>query len=142
MSLQTPADILRQRFADHWTQTPIAWENVNYDPASPGGLFAANEAFVVFEIKRGEVQQVGFGNPGYRRFREKGYWSAKIFVPSGTGISTAEILAENVAVIFRAITVEKMQFYAPRISSSESIGNDGRWYQLNVTGPWQHDSFY
>lgn len=75
---------------------------------------------------------------GGQQFRTAGIFIASIYFPHGDGDGDQVALAEQAAGKFKAQTVGGVTFRTPSISR---VGRAGKWWQVNVTCPWQFDTF-
>lgn len=75
---------------------------------------------------------------GGQQFRTAGIFIASIYFPFGDGDGDQVQLADAVALAFRAVTSGGVTFRAPSVAR---VGKAGAWWQVNVTCPWQFDSF-
>jgi hypothetical protein len=131
MSFASTANTIRNRFATEFAAVrptvPIHYDNV---PATP----PAASPWARLTIVEGASFQVSLG--ASRRFRDTGTAIVQVFTALGSGDGEAREIADDVQAIFKAITVAGVIFRKP---SAARIGPDGRYYQVNVTIPFQAD---
>ena len=132
------AGAIRARFSTEWPQlrpsAPVAYDNTAFDPTrdalDAGGRNLAS--WVRLTIIPGDGFQASLGTP--RVWRATGIVVVQVFSPLGEGDGSAYSLADDVAAIFRGVTVQGVVFRAPSLTH---IGPDGAWYQINVATPFQ-----
>ena len=126
MESERVAQLIRERFSESYDRTPVAWPNKGFQPQS-------QEPWVRLTILGGDGRQVATAG---RRLRRVGVITAQVFVPEGSGDRKAHEIADAVAGIFEAMTLEGVRF---RAADLEHVGADGGWYQLNVSIPFEWD---
>lgn len=126
-SFQDALKIAEQRMLALWTTTPIRWDNVEFDPPS-------DAPWVSFHVLPGRSDKTDLIN----RYRSWGMVDVQVFVPVGDGSQPAFALADQIAVIWRSVTVGGIIFKTPSV---QRVGDtqDG-WYQVNLSVPfyWDH----
>jgi len=131
MSFETAGNTIRSRFATQFAliqpTVPIHYDNDAGDPPDSG-------PWVRLTILDGDASQVSLG--ATRRWRNPGVVTIQVFVEVGIGDGLAREIADDVAAIFRGVTVSGVIFRAPSI---RRVGPDGKWYQVNVSTPFQFD---
>lgn len=115
-----------------WTDTPIEFPNT---PLNPNGA-----AHVSVAIRR----QTAFNasvNSENRRVRHPGLLVLTVRVPQGTGDGTAIDYGDQLADLFRNISLEPgMHFRAPTV---RPLGPDGKgFYVVQVECPFYRDSIH
>lgn len=136
MSYTADANTIRARFATEWPQlrptVPIAYDNSAFDPAIDAlDPFGNPAPWVRFSIMPGDAFQASLGTP--KVWRSTGLATVQVFVPLGQGDGLAGELADDAAGIFRGVRLNGLIFRAPAFTR---IGEDGTWYQINVTTPY------
>ena len=139
MSFLQTSTTIRSRFAQEWPQlrpaVPVAYDNVAFDPGRDALDAERNPApWVRMTIIPGEGFQASLGTP--RVWRSTGVAVVQVFVPLAQGDAGAYGLADDVATIFRGVSVDGVVFRAPSLTR---IGPDRSWYQINVATPFQAD---
>ncbi|MEE9140767.1 MAG: phage tail terminator-like protein [Alphaproteobacteria bacterium] len=131
MAFAATANVIRSRFATEFATArptvPIHYDNVAGDPP-------AASSWVRLTVVEGDSFQVAMGST--RRFRDTGVAIVQVFTPLGSGDGEAREIADDVQGIFKGLTVSGVVFRKPRAAR---IGPDGRFYQVNVTIPFQAD---
>lgn len=130
---------VRQRLNANWTTTPIAWENVPFDPKTPGGIFPADGPWIYCEIVFAGSAQASLGSPGSNRFRHVGLIFIHIFVPVNGGTKKAYEYADQLADIFRAQEFSGVLCRSPVIGRGEKSDDDGNWFRVTLSCEFQFD---
>lgn len=124
------ATIARQRF-ENLVALPENLEVV-YDNAVDD--HKDDEAWARFTVKPGTSRLAEIGaRPSYRTI---GVAIAQLFHPVETGDGPGLELADLVATAFRRVTVSGLTFTVPSV---QSVGRSDKWWQINVTCPFQCD---
>lgn len=128
---------LAKHFNDEWEKLsnalPVAWENVPLDPANPPA------GYVSFHIINGQPGAVSIGVPGSNIVRHPGIVNVNIFVPLDAGKVAALSVADNVAAILRSVSIQGILVREP---AAVTLGQNGAYFQVNVSAPFQRDSLY
>jgi len=115
------------RFYANWTTTPIAWQNVHYDPT-------ANTAYVEFQVVEAESEVVALSDLLYRNI---GIISINIYVPLNQGLQTAKSYADSIKTIFAGQSFNEITC---RAASVTTLGEQDGWFVINVSVPFFWDS--
>ena len=126
MESERVAQLIRKRFAEHYQRTPVAWPNAAFTPPD-------DEPWVRLTIKGGDGRQVATTG---RRIRRSGVVIVQVFTPEGEGDAPARSIADEVAAIFEAMTLDGVRFKA---ASNEVVGAHEGWFQINVEIPFSWD---
>ena len=135
---------IKQRLRDHWTATPILFENEE----PPAEIMAGGAAWIECAVLADLAEQRSIGSPGSNVLVDEGAIEITVFVPAGTGTEIAHQHAVGIADIFR-----NQNFYRDgegrqvmttmpligRGSRAESENPSGTWWAVAVTTPF---SFY
>lgn len=117
---------IENRFSLEWTITPIAFENVPFNPPT-------DSDWVRLSIQNGDS--------GYRAIERKkrhtGNISVQIFTPINKGTATGKEYADIVINIF---SDQQFNDIVTNVSSIITIDDDKAWYQTNVITPYYRDS--
>lgn len=135
MSYEAAHSAIRQRFETIWAaRTPAQMPNVKFDDPD-------TDPWVRLVIAQAAAEWAGFGDPGNNVERNYGQVTVQIFVPSGTGEGLALEYADVVKGMFRdwRDASSGLRFLVPPYA--RQIGNDTKWYQINVVAPFQFDDF-
>ena len=134
---------IKARLAANWATTPIAYVNEG-EPVTRNAATGAPEPWVLAEIVGTASTIHGTGRPGDRVWLYDGLIHAHVFVPKGSGAATALAHAVALGDIFR-----NAQFYAdtpghavrcwaPRIDGGGDGDDDGLWFRVTMTCPFEY----
>ena len=126
MSFANTQKYIESRFSTYWTATPIAWQNVEYEPTS-------GTSYVEFGVFEADSQIVSLGTLLYRN---PGLISVNIFVPLNDGLQTAKGYADSIKTIFAG---QNFNGITCRAASVTSLGEQSGWHVVNVTVPFFWD---
>jgi len=116
-----------QYFNDNWDHTPIAYDNVYFEPQ-------AVDEWVRFTDSNAGGRQASLGdNPLYRY---RGIVTIQVFVKPNTGAARYLELADFITGMFRSQRVSGVQFEVPR---PVKVGDRDGWCQVNVLCPYYRD---
>jgi hypothetical protein len=121
---------IEQRFIAAWTETPIAWGNVDFTP--PDGA-----AWVRLHIENGDSYQASLGSPVL--VRHPGLIQIAIFVPAGTGEGQAASLADQASVVFRFSMFDDI---VCRSASRHILPDQSGWHVSIVEIPFHRDEIF
>lgn len=139
MTATDPVSLIRARLAANWATTPIAWTGVPFDPAAPGGAFAASGAWIYFdEDLPNDAFQASIGDTENVE-RGIGGVQIHIFTPAEQGPGLATEYAATLAGLFRWWRSGDLITRSPRKASSET---EGDWYRYTLFIPYQVDNLY
>lgn len=127
MSFTSARRAVESHFAANWSETPIAFENVAFDPPQDG-------RWVKLLLLHEQSEQASLGRPALRRFR--GRILVYCFAPLGSGAQGANILADRAASLFEGAAIADHVLLPPEIAGSEEI--DGA-YRCEVAIPFWRD---
>lgn len=82
---------------------PFRWQNENADSLGNAELPSVPSPFVYceFTTSRGRIAEYG-GGRGRNVYRSAAWIVAYVFVPKGNGLDEAEMIAEQIAALFRS----------------------------------------
>lgn len=130
MSSPTTFDAFHDRLTGGWTQTPLVFENEEYElPGEP-------VPFVYVEIYGDEYNQESFGAPRENQFLETGVAYLHVLMPKGTGTREGRVIADALCNLFReqpqnGVFIEEMS-----IGSGEPATAFPNYYSMAVTLHW------
>lgn len=131
MSFSTERSVIHKHFADNWTETEVAYDNVEFEPQ-------ADASWVRIVIRNGEGNQADI-NDTAPLFRYSGVVIVQVFVPIRKGTDNALKLADAVSDIFRRQQLNHgIVFRTPYVTN---VGQTNEWYQINVSCPFWRDEF-
>lgn len=137
MSYEAQHNALRNRFNTEWAdETPVEWPN---GPV----LSVPDEApWVRFVVQDLEAEQASMGDPGNNVHRHEGAAIVMIFTPAGAGDQRALELADRAAAIFRGWQSAGTGLRFLRPPFVRRVGQEQKWYHINVIIPFQRDSHF
>jgi hypothetical protein len=124
MSYEAERLSIETKLDDNWMTTPIAYENVSFNPPS-------NSPWIRLFIINGDS-----GYNTLNSFRYVGVVTIQVFTPQNGGTNTARKYADTISAIFRGKEFDGLIF---RASTVKSVGISDGWYQVNVTIPFWRD---
>lgn len=117
---------IESRFAANWTLTPIAWQNVEYEPT-------AGTAYVEFGVFEADSQVVSIGTLLYRN---PGLISVNIYLPLNRGLQAAKGYGDTVKTIFAG---QNFNGITCRAVSLATLGEHNGWHVVNASVPFFWD---
>ncbi len=132
---------IKQRLRDHWTATPILFENEE----PPAAILAGDAAWIECVVLTDTAEQRSIGSPGTNLMTDEGAVEITVFVPAGTGTEIAHQHAVAIAAIFRNQDFyrdwdgRKVSTTMPLIGRgqrAESENPSGSWWSVPVTTPF------
>ena len=137
MTLLQLAIGLSTRFNDQIGNVAVEYDNA---PLMKNGVKVnkpTNEPWIRCAVKLGDPAKVQTG--GRSLYRRAGVLIAQVFCPLNTGDATGLELAETIVTAFRGYTgMTHARFREPRV---ENIGRNENEWQINVTCPFEADTF-
>lgn len=131
---------IKQRMIDNWTITPIAFQNGNgYDPSAD-----AQTPWVYFEVIGNDSELRGVGKPGSHAWLYRGHIHAHVQVPVRSGDEIAHQYAVAIGEIFRAQGFYNdgngsiVRTWSPRTDGGGDDADDGNWYRVTCTIPFEY----
>ena len=114
----------------------LAWENVKFDPDEAFPSYSEADAFtrLNFQHTPGEAGNAGLGN---RYFRRGGIIIVQVFTRANTGRARSNDVVDSVLLFFETTSVPGIWF---RGQSPSEAGDDGSWYQVNVSIDFDYDT--
>lgn len=145
MDFETAANTIRSRFQTQYHAARselLAFDNLNQLVKQDGTLQIEPEdssgnpvPWIRMSMRNAEAFQVSLGDN--RTWRHAGSIICQIFVVAGTSDGLAHKIADQIAAIFRGVTVSGIRFKAT--SPPQFIGADGNWYQTNSITNFDYD---
>lgn len=139
------AGLTQQGFRDAWLAafrtfwggaslvTPVAWPNLPFDPAAQFPVPSGSDAWVRPVIQQQPEGDTPIGSSGYR-FRE-GTVGFEVYARAEAGTDRSGELVEELLRFLESPAVEET---AVRGLGTQEIGNDGTWFQVNVSGTFRY----
>ena len=142
MSFDAAETAIRTRFKTNWTGTPIAWENVKFDPMDETAMspFAVGTPWVFFELLWGGAQPISTGEPVLSR--ATGVVQVHCYVPVTVGRAPGVRLADAAAVIFRNQSFTDANGRQLRFRTPYPLPNaaaTGDWFVVTMAVAFQFD---
>lgn len=136
---------IRQRLIDGWTDTPITFQNeappTPWPPLDADG-FATG--FVNLDLSSQPAVMRGAGRPGHQVWINPGFIYVHVFEPSGTGEAVATQRAVEIGELFRGTKFYDngdgcyVRTWAPRIDGGGSGDDDGNWFRVTMSVPFEY----
>ncbi len=113
-----------------------AWDNVKFDPDEEFTSPADDDAYfrLTFQHIPGDAGNAGLGN---RYFRRTGLVIVQCFTRANTGRVRSNAVVDGVLLFFEKTSVPGIWF---RGQSPSEAGDDGSWYQVNVSVEFTYDT--
>lgn len=136
---------IEQRLADNWTTTPIAYANaVPQQPWPPADGSGSAVPWVFIEVINTQSRGRAVGVPGNQFWLYEGLVSVHVFVPKDYGVADARTYASQIGEIFRNATFYnstpgyQVRTLSPMIDGGGSGSEDGNWFRLTATIPFEY----
>ncbi len=133
---------IKARVTGNWTTTPLAFSNENMpDPKDTDGNPVP---WVFFEIVSSGSDVVGSGVPGNQVIRYQGLIKCHVFVPTDTGIEVGFTHSVALGDIFKNQVFYNdtdghyVRTLFPRIDEGTANSDDGLWYSVTATIPFEY----
>lgn len=123
MTFQAEKTAIEQFVSSNLTGTYLVFENQS-QPNTVADWIRTN-------ILNSDSQQISLGSNPW--FRYKGLVIFQIFTKPNIGSGRATQLADTITGLFRNTKIGAITFRPPRV---DKIGEDGGWYQVNVSVPF------
>lgn len=137
---------IEERLASNWTTTRIAYPNKIPDqpwpPVDPAT--GANAPWVLVEVANTSSAPRAAGQPGNQFWLYHGLIAVHVYVPVNDGLATARQYATAIGEIFRNATFYddtpgyQVSTVAPRLDGGGPGDDDGVWYRVSVTIPFDY----
>lgn len=139
---------IEQRLADNWTTTRIAYANTTPDqPWPPVDETTGNTTpWVLVEVVNttsGDGPRA-CGEPGNQFWLYIGLINVHVFVPLNFGIAIPRSYASQIGDIFRNAAFYndtpgyQVRTISPRIDGGDSGSDDGTWFRVTATIPFEY----
>lgn len=132
MTSQTDArERIYQAFVTGWgNRTPITLENERYSPA-------LDTAWVRLTVRHQIGVQESLGSVGNRRFLRAGIIFLQIFTPLEAGMRAADGHVDFARGVLEGVTLTTgIRLYG---ASSQEIGAEDGWYQVNLEVSFEYE---
>ncbi len=117
-----------------------AWDTTTYTliyDDLPGNIPTTSNPWARLTIRHNQSQQASLaGDGGTKRFRRQGVLMVQIFATSGKGLLSSDILSKVIVDAFEGKSSNGIWF---RNVSMNEVGQDGHWFQTNVSVDFEYD---
>lgn len=122
-------------FSTIWTETPIAWGNMAFDPP-------VNDYWVRFTILSGTGFQASMGDIQTHRFA--GQVVVQLFAPKNNGNEGLGRIVELSEVVVDMFSIRQFaDIYTQfRVPYKVDVGEVDNWYQINVICPFYRNKYF
>lgn len=120
--------IIEERLRDNWVETPIDYDNVEYNPIR-------GTAFVRLQIEWTSTNLTSITG----RAKGEGYIDLSIFVETNTGSIAVNAFADSLSLLYNRFMSGRLICGAAR---TVRVGEQDNWYQLKVQIPFTYDECY
>lgn len=126
-------DATRAYLAGAWTETPIRWENEDFEPPFDGWIAMEMTGTLYAQASIGADVQAE------NSWDEEGVLWLHCFAPKGTGTSTLRRWAKSLADIFRGARLlnDEVEFMDAQIGMGEPGDDEGSTYRISVVIDWR-----
>lgn len=135
MAFQAVSDAVKARFATNNLGMPVFGPNELAEAPSDASSFVAYE----FPLHV-PSEQVTIGSPGTNRVREHGALQVTIAAQRGGGVDAGLAIADQIALLFRNFQSGNMRFFLPSPPIFDDRNQDGNYYRMSLSVPYQNDS--
>lgn len=132
MSTDGAYSLIRAYLVEHWTATPLAWDNEGFAKPNPARPFI--EVQVTGNIW--DQASIGAGDRLEERWQEEGELFLNVIVPKGTGSLEARQIATQAANLFRGLQLGDIEFREISIGLGVPAEEHGPWWLLPVRISW------
>lgn len=139
MSYEAQDNAIRTRFSTQWalgSNHPVAYPNAELANKP------ADDVWLRFSVQDGGAAQISMGDPGNNFHRHTGIVTVMIFTPLNQGDAEALQVADEVAAIFRGWQDPTTRVFFRTPPFVRRIGEDGKWYHVNVLCPFERDTLF
>ena len=141
MAFRTAFNTILTRFKDRLDSVrpnvPVAWPNIEFDPSVSFNP-SSHQAWARITVLGGEQNQVSI-NGASPRWRQVGVITVQVFTPTEEGSEMGLAVADDIATIFRGVTVSGVVLQAGSVIPLGRT-NEEPYYQVNVEVPFRYDS--
>jgi hypothetical protein len=133
---------IRSRLESNWTETPIRFQNEGFEPPADPET-GAPAPWVFLEVLGNTSEVRTFGLPGSHEWLYLGHILVHVFVPVYSGVERAQQIASDVGEIFRGAEFynaepgSAVRSWAPRTDGGETSDDEGNWFRVTCTVPFE-----
>lgn len=133
MAMKLVVDAFEGRLSAEWTRCEVFGLNRQGEPPGDGSSFVS----VSYPVANSE--QLTVGDPGNNVFREEGAVVFTIMAQRGGGVSTGLTWADDLAKLFRSKKFGGITTFAPSSPAIDDRNEDGGYFKLSLSVPYQAD---
>ena len=134
MALSAVSAAVEARLAANWTRTPVRGLN-----ESSGDTPTGSGPFLVVQYPVAQAEQITFGTPGSNVYRDSGAIRFVLNVRRGKGVIEPLTWIDELAALFRGKTFGGVRTYAPSQPVIDDRNEDGPYFALSFSVPFDHD---
>lgn len=135
----------RAYFVARFSASPVAYQNEDQpaDPWPPQDGSGRPIPWCYFEMIETDTALRGAGLPGSQTWLTSGHIRIHVFAPKGYGYVEQLAIAKLAGDVFRAATFynsdpgAKVVCYGPSVRGGETASDDGNWFGVTVTIPFE-----
>lgn len=135
MALSAVSAAVEARLAAHWDRCPVRGPN-----AADGDTPLEERPFIEVQYPVSNASQITFGTPGANVFRDEGAIRLVLNVVRGKGVGEGLLWIDQLAALFRGKTFDGVQTFAPSQPAIDDRNDNGRYFLLSFSVPYQHDT--
>ncbi|MER2268245.1 phage tail terminator-like protein [Methylobacterium oxalidis] len=135
MPLKLVADAVEARLASAWDRCPVFGINKQGETPKDGSPFVQ----MSYPVANGE--QLTVGAPGENIWRETGTFRLVLNSRRGRGIVEGLTWADELAALFRGKEFGGVQTFAPSSPVIDDRNEEGMYFVLSLSVPYQADIF-
>lgn len=121
---------LQERLQDNWTDTEIAFDNVQFNPVR-------GVPFIRIAITQTESELTSIAGPALGNYREHGLMTIQVFTPKNDGVQPNARLADMAAALYRGYSSGGLFCMPPRVNR---VGAHEEFYQSNLLVEFYFDN--
>jgi hypothetical protein len=132
---------MQARFNGAFVAAPVEYQNE--DPPQSPWPPAPAVPWVYFEVIEAQTARRGVGLPGSQTWLTTGHIFIHIFAPKGYGLADHLAIAGPAGDIFRSATFynsepgAKVVCAGPSVQGGDSASDDGNWFGVTVSIPFE-----
>jgi hypothetical protein len=131
-------DAVEARLAAGWQHADVCpIYGINLEGEAPAGA----TQFLQVSYPLSTNAQISIGAPGNNLFREEGGFRLALNAERGEGIATALVWIEELADLFRGKVFDGVRTYAPTSPALDDRNDEGNYYVLSISVPYEADYF-
>lgn len=136
MALSAVAAAFAARLQANWTRCPVR-ELGSLDGDTPDDA----GTFIVMQFPVSNSEQISFGSPGSNVYRDEGAFRLVLVCERAPGfLPVALQWIDELAALFRGKTFDGVRTYAPSQPVIDDRNEDGPYYRLSFSVPYEHDT--